>query len=446
MHAPWELASAVAKAMGVRVWRTPAEVAAYQEARLRRLIEHAHANVPYYRTLLRSHGVTPAQIRTLADLDRIPISSKADLRRQPTLDLLAAGLHPDRLRRLQTTGSSGTPFTLYRSSGERRLQHLSWLRLYREFGQRLGDRVVWIVARPSRLDPGFARVSDLLRAAGLENHTLDVITSPPRLLQLLGRLRPAVVVGYPGMLARLGEDRRQDGLTDIRPRFILAGGEVMTGARRAQIEATWGVPVHEIYSCKEMGLLAWQCRASGMLHVCDDAVVLEVVKDGRPAQVGERGEVVVTSLHSFAMPFIRYRIGDIVTRGATPCACGSPFGTIGQIEGRMLDFFRLPSGRLLHPYELAARLQEDGWVGQYQIVQEAADRIVMLIVPGPAFAQEKATAFEARAAAVVDPEVKVRVELVERIEPAPSGKFHLARSLVPATKGEPAWHHSGPVG
>jgi phenylacetate-CoA ligase len=446
MHAPLEGASAIAKAVGIRAWRTPAELAAYQEARLRRLIEHAHANVPYYRALLDDHGVAPAQIRTLADLDRVPISSKADLRRRPAVELLAAGLQPDRLRRIQTTGSSGVPFVLYRSPGERRLHHLFWLRAYRDFGQRLGDRVVWVSARRQPAASRLARVGDLLRAIGLEGFGLDVTARPEDLLQELARLRPGVVVGYPGMLARLGEELQRNGRADIRPRVVIAGGEVLTGARRAQIEATWGVPVREVYSCWEVGLMAWQCRAAGTLHVCDDSVVLEVLKDGRPAKVGERGEVVLTSLHSFAMPFIRYRLGDVVARGAVACACGSPFSTIGLVQGRMLDFFRLPSGRLVHPYEIIAQLQEDGWVGQYQVVQEAADRIVVLIVPGPAFSSEKAAAFQARAAAVVGPEAKLRAEVVERIEAAPSGKFHLARSLVPATEGEPAWHHSAPVG
>ena len=448
MYAPLKRTSAIAKALGVRAWRTPADLLAYQEAQLRRLIEHAHANVPYYRALLGSHGVTPAQIRTLADLDRIPISSKADLRRQPPLDLLAAGLHPDRLRRIQTTGSSGMPFVLYRSPGERRLHHLFWLRAYREFGQRLGDRVVRVSARRPRSGSPLARLAEPLRATGLESYWLDVTTPPEELLDELARLRPGVVTGYPGILARLGEGLRRKGRADIRPRFVIAGGEVLTGARRAQIEATWGVPVREVYACFETSLIALACQATGLLHVCDDSVVLEVLgSDGRPVEAGERGEVVLTSLHSFAMPFIRYRLGDVATRGASGgCACGSPFGTIGQVQGRMLDFFRLPSGRLVHPYEIIMRLQEDGWVGQCQVVQEAADRIVVLIVPGPAFSPGKAAAFEARAAAVVGPEAKLRAEVVERIEPAPSGKFHLARSLVPTTEGEPAWHHSAPVG
>ncbi len=78
--------------------------------------------------------------------------------------------------------------------------------------------------------------------------------------------------------------------------------------------------------------MAWECRHSGDLHTCDDGVLVEVLRDGRPAEPGERGEVVVTNLHAYAMPFIRYRIGDLATRGA-PCGCGAPFSTIGEITG-----------------------------------------------------------------------------------------------------------------
>jgi phenylacetate-CoA ligase len=80
--------------------------------------------------------------------------------------------------------------------------------------------------------------------------------------------------------------------------------------------------------------MAWECRHSGDLHTCDDGVLVEVLVDGRPAEPGERGEVVVTNLHAYAMPFIRYRIGDVATRAA-PCRCGAPFATIGEIRSSL---------------------------------------------------------------------------------------------------------------
>jgi phenylacetate-CoA ligase len=411
----------IAKALGLRAWRSPADLLAYQERRLRKLVAYAGTQVPYYRELFARHGIAPAGIRTRADLARVPISSKAELRDQPAQNVLGAGYRADRLRRIQTTGSSGEPFVLFRTAIERRLQHLFWLRAQRQLGQRLGNRVVWISAKRSRPASRLDRIGDLLRVAGLDSYGLDVSAPIDVLLRELAKLGPAVVVAYPGMLARLGEELQRNGRDKIRPRFVLTGGEGLTKARRSQIEVTWGAPAFEVYACWEVNLMAWQCRTTGLFHVCDDSVIVEVVRDGRPVAAGERGEVVVTSLHSFAMPLIRYRLGDLVTRAGDACACGQPFSTIGSIQGRMLDFFRLPGGRLLHPYEILSDLKEDAfrWVRQYQLVQEAED---------------------------LGSEAQLRTEVVDRIEPELGGKFRLARSLVTRAADEAAWHRAEPGG
>ena len=441
------VAGTIARAAGLRPWASRAELVAYQEEGLRSLVAHAHARVPYYRELFDRHSFAPARGRTLANLHRVPISSKGDLRRQPARRVLASGFDPARLQRIQTTGSTGEPFVLYRALGEKWLHQLFWLRAQRAVGHRLGDRVVRIAAMRSRPAAKLEPVDSLLRAAGLRNHVLDVSAPPEELLAELAALRPGIVGTYPGMLARLGEELRRSGRADVRPRFLATGGEVLTKARRRQIEATWRAPVHEVYGCWEMNLVAWQCPATGLLHVCDDSVILEVVRDGRPVAPGERGEVVLTSLHARAMPLIRYQLGDLVTRGPEECPCGQPFGTIGSIQGRMLDLFRLPGGRLLHPYEILADLKEDAfrWVRHYQLVQEAEDRVLFVMVPGPEFDQARLAEFERRAARALGAEAQLRTELVERIEPGPGGKFHLARSLVTGAGDEAAWHRSEPV-
>jgi phenylacetate-CoA ligase len=436
----------VARAVRLRPWRSRSDVVAYQEQRLRSLVRHACTRVPYSRELLDRHGVDPARIRGLADLERIPVSSKEDLRRQPLPSILARGCDLRRLRRVQTTGSTGEPFVLYRGPVEKRMHQLFWLRAQRDAGHRLGDRVVRIAAVRPRKKAMLEPFGRLLRATGLSNDVLDVSLPPDELLRGLAALRPGVVGSFPCILAQLGEELYQSGRGEIRPRFLGAGGETLTKARRRQIEETWQVPVHEVYACWEANLVAWQCPATGLLHVCDDSIVLEVVRDGRAVAPGERGEVVLTSLHARAMPLIRYRLGDVVTRGAETCPCVRPFGTITSIQGRMLDLFRLPGGRLLHPYEILADLADDAspWVRQYQLVQEAEDRIVFAVVPGPAFSRERLASFERHAARALGPGVHLRSELVGRIGPGPGGKFHLARSLV-ETGEEGAWHGSAPI-
>ena len=444
VHQLTERLDAGAKALGVRAWQTPAELVAYQEGRLRRMVDHAYANVPYYRKLFTRDGIKPEHIRTLADLGRIPISTKTDLRDQPAHYVIAAGLQRDQLIRVQTTGSTGEPFALYRSVQERRMRQLFWARAQRSLGQRLSDRVAFIGVHRSRSSGRGDLVGSALRAAGIFPYLVNVQQPIDGLLAELARLRPAVVIAYPSKLAQLGDELQRSGQARIRPRFLVAGGETLSAARRKQTETSWQAPVYNFYASAEMGLMAWQCPVSDQLHVCDDSLVLEILRDGRPAEPGEHGEVVVTGLHNWAMPLIRYRLADIATHTAQACPCGQPFTTMGAIQGRMADFFRLRGGRIVHPADFLVELGADAfrWVKQYQAVQEATDRIIVRLVPGPEFTSERVATFEQSAARILGSEVHLITDIVDQIEPGPGGKSHVARSLVAPSNADTAWLHS----
>jgi len=146
-------------------------------------------------------------------------------------------------------------------------------------------------------------------------------------------------------------------------------------------------------------------------------VIVEVMRDGRPAAAGEEGEVVVTNLHAYAMPFIRYRLADAVTRGSDQCACGQPFSTIRAIQGRMNDYFSLPDGRRMHPYRILERLlpEDDIWIRQYQLLQDRPDRIVMQVVPSrPPTAELQARVARA-ISPLLGPGIEFQVRVVEAI-------------------------------
>ena len=168
-------------------------------------------------------------------------------------------------------------------------------------------------------------------------------------MRALKRIPPDALTGFPGVLVRIAQSLTEADRRVLRPRFVVAGGEVLTPVMRKQIRDAFRAPVFETYASHEFSLIASECQETGESHVCDDGMILEVIKDGRPAAPGERGEVVGTALHSFAMPFVRYRLGDVVTQSSGTCACGQPFSTIRTIQGRMIDYFPLPSGRLMHP-------------------------------------------------------------------------------------------------
>ncbi len=426
-------------ALGAAVFsRSPTHegLAALQGKALRRLVAHAYDNVPHYRRLFDRHGIHPRDIQTLSDLEILPITTKDDLRGGPVEDTLARGTDPDRLMSIRTGGTSGTPFTVRRTRLEHRILLLSWVRALRHFGRKRSDRLVAVLY----VRPGFVWGGGLQQrlrnlACFYPSLTMDMGLQPEQILEAIRRYRPGFVGGYPGVLSRVVELITERDRSEFRPKAIWVGGEVLTEPMRHQISRGFGARVYNCYASEEFGLIAWECGETGELHVYADNVILEVLKDGRPAAPGERGEVVGTNLLAYAMPFIRYRLGDIVTRGPQACACGQPFPTIRDIQGRVLDYFTLPDGRLLHPYDITRIvLREADWIRYHELVQERRDRIVLRVVPYGSPPQEALRRLEKAMAPVLSPGVEFHVILVAEIRPDASDKFRFSRSLV-GTRG-----------
>lgn len=166
-------------------------------------------------------------------------------------------------------------------------------------------------------------------------------------------------------------------------------------------------------------------------------MLVEVLTDGRPARIGEQGEVVVTSLNAFAVPFIRYGLRDLATRGPTPCPCGAPFSTLRAVVGRMDEYFYFPDGRKVHPAVLGITGIADSaaWIERYQLVQERVDRVRLRIVPRipPTAAQHES--MDRRLRDLCGPEVTYTSELLDDLGLEGSGKFKTIVSNVNSCYG-----------
>jgi phenylacetate-CoA ligase len=394
---------------------------------------HAYERVPYYRRLLDRAGLSPRDIRTAADLALIPITSRRDLQGLSPSEIVARGISPERLIHHASSGSSGEPVVIRRTWLEERIGNAFRLRALRDMGVRAGDRRV-TVAQAAPHDPrNWQLPQRILRAAGAYRRVrLSALRPPEAILHDLRRLQPDVIGGYPNTICQVAQLLTDDDRRLLSPRLIVTGGEALTPFMRHRIASAFGAPVFEIYGSYEFPLIAWQCGRARALHVAEDAVILEVLRDGRPVKAGEPGEVVCTQLHAFAMPFIRYRLGDIVTRAATPCACGAPFSTLGAIQGRMLDYFRLPGGRLVHPYELGDPLVDEAgsWLRRFQLVQEAENLVVLTVVPSRSPSAQELAVVQRIAAAAFGPEVRFRVAFVDAIPAERSGKFRVYQSVL----------------
>jgi phenylacetate-CoA ligase len=415
-----------------RLWRhsgkSREEIIAFQEERLRRLVKHAYDNVPYYRRLFGDARIEPRDIPRLADIEKIPVTTKATLQALGGSDMLARGFSASSLVARSTNGSTGIPLTVYRQRAEQLLPAFFLWRVRRDLGLERDVRVTALVKGSfrARSQSIVSRgLGQLQRVTGVKRWTRVNSTLPiDQVAALLRASKPDVISGYPGVLARLAH-HLADGKNDLHPRLVVAVAELRTPTMRERLETVFQAPVRDMYSCYEFGQVASECPLGGTYHVCDDNVIVDI--DGQGS-----GELIGTSLHFAAMPIIRYRLGDIVTRGPDRCRCGSPFSTLSSITGRTIDYFPLADGRVLHPHSIAAAVWAGGlaWMHQYQVVQLERDRVVMYVIPRRTPTRDEVRGTEIAGGEVVGPRVEFAVQLVEEIPDDPSGKFCAYRSLV----------------
>jgi phenylacetate-CoA ligase len=408
----------------IRRWQPsalkPEALAAFQRRRLAALVAHCRANVALYREHWRD--VDPRA----TTFDALPAIGKDDFRAREPRASLADGTNADRLITRTTSGSSGQPFAIRRTSVEDHLMQWLRLRAETEFGVRRGDRIVQFGQLPAggyrRTWPG--RLRQALRLHRDEH--LDGLADAPALLDALDDRRPDVVRAYPSTLVAIAGEIARRGRRGTSARTVVAGGEVLSPAARRTIGEAFGATIVDCYGMSEFNLLAWECPAGGGFHVRDDNVVVEILgPDGKAVAVGETGEVVATSLHAWAMPFVRYRTGDLAMRGSGSCPCGAPWSTLSAIQGRAAECLLLPGGRSVHPYRITGAIADDDadWIAQHQLVQHGEDRVVLSIATRRSPRPGELERLRSIGAREVGPGTTFEVNVVDGFALAPGAKF-----------------------
>lgn len=314
---------------------SPSDIRVFQRKRLHALVRFAAATVPFYQSLFKSSGVQVDNIRGLEDLHQIPQVSKWQLRGTAEADRVARDFMTDRLVSHVTSGSTGQPVTIRRTTSEEIILGLLRERTHRLTGKRSLDLVAFL--SESTYHPPRMLAGRVAASLGLFRQLRIPIREDRRQIAAsLARIAPDVVLGYPSSLRNVSVAAETLGDDFPPPRMVFASGEMIPPDTRAQIEKGFRAPLYESYAAHEFNLLAWQCpHDTGLLHTCDEGALVEVLENGEPVCEGEQGDVVATALHSYAMPFIRYRTGDRAVRGPTPCPCGWPTGTLRSIDGRL---------------------------------------------------------------------------------------------------------------
>jgi phenylacetate-CoA ligase len=371
----------VLRAMERSQWLPAAELAQLQGGRLRDFLVRIGNHVPYYRALFATLDFDPAAVTSSADLQRLPLTGKADIR--ANMERLTAD-NAGKLERFSTGGSSGEPLIFYR--GKERVSHdvaAKW-RATRWWGVDIGDPEIVVWGSPIEL--GSQDRVRLVRDKFLRTELLSAFEmSNANLLQFTRRirkLRPRMLFGYPSSLALLAEYVTSNGLSvdDLGIKVVFVTSERLYPHQREAIESAFGAPVANGYGGRDAGFIAHQCP-QGALHITAEDIVVEIVSaEGEVLPAGEKGEIVITHLATGDFPFVRYRTGDVGSLSSETCSCGRGLPVLAEIEGRSTDFVKAADGTVLHGLALIYVLREIPEVEEFKIVQEAINRMTVQIV------------------------------------------------------------------
>jgi len=410
--------------------RWPRELVEEQQFRqLRPLLEHAYLGSPFHRARLEAIGYRQGQPITTELWQAIPVLTRREL--QENWDEIVCKEIPKahgRVLQDSTSGSSGMPVKILKTDLMQRLWEAATLRdeLWqgRDFQLKMGviRRDPEGVVNPSgrRLENWGAPVATVYPTGPLV--LMDSRNTTDQQAEWLLRERPDYLLSFPSILKHLARHLRGSTVPPLRG--VRTFGELVEPELRALSREVFGAEVADVYSAAEVGYMALQCPAHEHYHVQSELVRLEVLDaDGRTCAPGVAGRIVVTPLHNFAMPLLRYAIGDDGVLDATPCPCGRTLPVLRDIRGRARDMLLLPSGARRFSMLGTRGLAGVPGLLQIQVVQKSMYEIETRLVTRPGFGPPEEEQLTAHLHRALGEHLAVRFTYHAEIPRAPSGKY-----------------------
>ncbi len=404
-----------------------------QEKKLRNIVRYSYENVEYYHELFKSLNLNPSDVENVDDLHQIPILKKSQIQ-ESFQKIIAHGVNRNRCASSRTSGSSGRPLTiLFDEYAADNIGSRSF-RYFFECGGHLRDKIAHFTNphRSIRHTSWFNHLGFLRRKYfsvfdKTENHISDLLD-----------YSPDVIESYPSILWLIAQTVQDKHIEGINPRLIFCTAELLPQDVRKKINSTLNADLIDQYGSAEFGTFAWECPEHNGYHMDIESIVVEFLKNGENVSPGEKGEIVVTGLFKFAMPLIRYSIGDIGSPSSDQCSCGRGLPLMKIVEGRADDFLVLPSGTIISPRNINLLEYIDG-IASYRIIQEKPDKLRVQVVASGDFSQEIIPQVKSEILrGCLGEDMEISVEMVDEIPRDKAGKIRAVVSEVKKTATIPS--------
>jgi len=407
-------------------WWKRSELEHFQQKRLQALLKHAYENVPYHHKIFRKLELRPDDIKSIDNLQKLPILTKEHIRNNLN-DLTAKNYPKEKLIPSATGGSTGEPMRFF---VDKKWGAWNMAAAYREWGwagYNLGDKMVYLWGAPQDLSQqaelktriyNLARRIIWLDAFNMTEKTFE------EYVRILRKFKPKVINAYTSAIYLVARYMEKRGIDDIRPKAILTSCEMLFDYQREIIERVFGCEVFDYYSGRDTTLHAGECPEHSGYHLTIENAVIEFTKDDEHVAPGELGKIIVTDLSNYAMPFIRYEIGDLGVPSDEICSCGRGLPLLQSIKGRILDCIITPEGKYLTGEFFPAIFADYDIKGikEFQIIQKRKDKLSIKLVKGNDFSDEDFSLYLNIIRKQVGEEMKIDIEFVKSIPLTRSGK------------------------
>ena len=412
------------------VWLKTSELEAIQEKKLKRILNHAYRNVPFYHRLFDSVGVKPDDIKTIEDLSKIPIITKLQLKNAKK-EIIARNVDLNNCIEQSTGGSTGSPLILLFSKEDTLYTGASFECVRIENGFRLFRDILLSIGGPGHISKNkkWYQHLGILRREGI-----NVFEPLDAQIQILKKVKSDVLWGYPSGIKLLAKEVKERDIKGVSPRLIFTASEILDPETRDFINSVFNVDLFDIYGSYETGCMAWECDEHTGYHMNMDTLLMEFVDEkGEQVNAGERGKVVVTNLHSYAMPIIRYEIGDFAIPMDEECSCGRGGYLMKAIDGRSKDVLLTSSGKVIVssfvPYlfypdciSSEANVEQYQKIKQFQVIQKTKEEILIKIIKERESDEEEFNYILTNFKNIFGESMNIKLTFVESIPPLPSGK------------------------
>lgn len=405
------------------------EIEALQWVKLKDLLQHCIDNVSYYRETWAELGFHSASdFKTMEDFERLPILTK-QIVRDNHQKLIAVNYQGKNLKKA-TGGSTGQPMNLELNlESEERRQAIMW-RGYGEIGAGLGVKTIFLWGADTGKQKGLANLKNELYHGLFNRKLLNSFkltqNNMMEYIEEINNYQPEAMVSFVNPLFEMAKYILDNNVTVYSPKSIVTGAEALHDHQRVVIEKAFNTKVYNTFGCREVMLIASECKEQNGFHINADHLLVEIV-DEQGSKIKEKnGELLITDLHNYGMPFIRYANGDMAISKESACQCGNPLPMFEKVTGRKLDILRSPNGHILPGEFFTHTLMNFTGIKKFQVIQKRLDELNINFIVDENYQKEQS---EQEITEIIERftegSIKVKFNYKKELEITSGGKFRL---------------------